>query len=70
MSRHLQWIEEEHEEEMKELSFIPSAVSEPRWALHMCDDKFREEGFGFYQFPAIVTEEGGQARTINSMQGG
>ena len=32
------WIEEKMGEEMEELSFIPSAVSEPRWALHMCDD--------------------------------
>ena len=59
-----QWIEEENEEEMKELSFIPSAVSEPRCALHMCDYKCRKEGFKFYQLPATVTE-GGKAHTIN-----
>ena len=34
-----QCIEEENEEEMEELSFLPSAVSEPRWALHICDNK-------------------------------
>ena len=27
--------------EMEELSFVPSAVSEPRWAVHMCDHKCR-----------------------------
>ena len=30
-----QWIEEENEEVMEELSFIPSAVREPRGALQM-----------------------------------
>ena len=29
----------ENEEEMEEVSFAPSAVSELRWALHMCDNK-------------------------------
>ena len=33
-----QWIVEENEEEMEEVSFAPSAVSELRWALHMCDN--------------------------------
>ena len=30
-------LEESDDEEIEELSFIPSAVSEPRWALPMCD---------------------------------
>ena len=50
---------------MEDPSFIPSAVSEPRRALHMCDNMCREEGSKFYQFVAIVAEEGGAARTIN-----
>ena len=51
---------------MEELSFVPSAVSEPRWALHMCNDKCNKEGFWFYQLTAIVTEGGGgNVRTIN-----
>ena len=50
---------------MEELNFIPGAVSEPRCALHMCENKCREEGFKFYRIVAIVTEEGGAARTIN-----
>ena len=33
-----QWIVEENEE-MEEVSFAPSAVSELRWALHLCDNK-------------------------------
>ena len=30
-------IDEEKETTMEKLSSFPSAVSEPRWALHMCD---------------------------------
>ena len=30
-----QKMEAEDEKDMEELSFVPSAVSEPRWALHM-----------------------------------
>ena len=55
----------EDEEEMEELSFVPSAVSEPRWALHICDNKCREKGFTFFQVAAIVSQEGGAAHTIN-----
>ena len=40
-----QGLEEIDDEEMEELSFIPSAVSEPRCALHMCDNKCSKEGF-------------------------
>ena len=25
------------QEEAEELGFVPSAVSEPQWALHLCD---------------------------------
>ena len=50
---------------MEELSFIPSAVSETRWALHMCDSTCSKEGFKFCQLAAIVIEEGGAAHTIN-----
>ena len=60
-----QGFEEIHDEEMKELSFIPSAVREPRWALHVCDNKCNKEGFKFYQLAAFVVEEGGAAHTIN-----
>ena len=59
-----QGLEGIDDEEMEELSFIPSALSEPRWALHMCDNECNEEGFKFYQLAAIVVE-GGAAHTIN-----
>ena len=50
-------MEEESEEEMEERSFIPSAVSEPRWALHMCDNMCTGEGFKFFELAAIVQEK-------------
>ena len=54
------------QEEAEEFSFVPSAVSEPQWALHVRANTCREESFKFFQLAAVVTEEGGAARTINS----
>ena len=34
-------------------------------SLALCDNTCRKEGFKFYQLVAVVTEEGGKARTIN-----
>ena len=48
----------------KNLCAIPSAAGEPRWALHMSDNKCREKGSKFCQIASVVTE-GGAARTIN-----
>ena len=54
------------DEEIEEPSFIPSAVREPRWALHMCDNDCNKEGFKFHQLAAIVVKGGGTAaHTIN-----
>ena len=58
-----QRLEEIDTEEMEEVRFVPSAVSEPRWVVHMCD-KCNEEGYKIYQLAGIVTE-GGAAHTIN-----
>ena len=55
----------EAEEVVEELSFVPSAASEPRWALHMCADECTEKCLKFFQIAAIVTGEGGAAHTIN-----
>ena len=60
-----QGLEEIDIKEMEGLSFIPSAVSEPRWALYMCDYKCNKEGSTFFQLAAIVTEGGGAAHTVN-----
>ena len=59
-------MEAENEEEMKDLGFIPSAVSDPRWALHMCDNKCTEKGYKLCQIAAVVTVEGGAVHTLKT----
>ena len=49
------------QEDVNEISFMPSALSEPRGAIHWCDNQCSEQGF----IAAMVTEEGGEAHTIN-----
>ena len=53
------------QEEVEEIGFVPSAVSEPLWALHVCDNECREQGFKYFQLAAIVSEGGGAVHTIN-----
>ena len=50
---------------MEEIGFAPSAFSEPRGAIHWCDNRYSEHGFRFSQIGAMVTEEGGEAHAIN-----
>ena len=57
-------MEAEDEKNMKEPNFVPGAVSEPRWAVHVCDDKCREKGFKFFEIAAVVSARGA-ADTIN-----
>ena len=45
MSDHDQNMEAENDENLEELSFVPSAVSEPRWALDVFDQKCRAKSF-------------------------
>ena len=51
-------------EEVEEIGFVPSAVSEPLWALHLCDNECCEQGFKYFQLAAL-SEEGGAVRNIN-----
>ena len=46
-------MEAEDEKNMEELSFVPSAVSEPRWAPQMCDNECRTELFKFFEVAAL-----------------
>ena len=39
------------------MSFVPSAVSEPRWVLDMFDDKCATKGFKFFGIAAILSEK-------------
>ena len=48
--------EAEDEKNMEELSFVPSAVSEPRWTLHMCGKKCRAKGLKFVEIVAVVSD--------------
>ena len=41
---------------LEELSFVPSAVSEPLWALLVCDNKCRAKGFKFFEVAAVVSQ--------------
>ena len=47
------------QKEVEEIGFVPSALSEPRGAIHWCDNRCSEKGFRFNQIAAMVTEEGG-----------
>ena len=58
-------LEDLSQEEAEDLGFVPRMVSEPQWALQVCDSKCREENFTFFRFAAVVTEEGGTGHTIN-----
>ena len=42
-------MEAVNEKNMEALSVVPSAVSEPRWALHMCEKKCRAKGYKFFE---------------------
>ena len=55
----------EDEKDMDEVCFVSSAVSEPRWASHVCDNKCREKSFKFFEIAAIVSEEERAAHSIN-----
>ena len=55
-SRMEQGMETENEEDMEELSFLPSAVSEPRWALQICANKCRAKGLKFLEISANVSD--------------
>ena len=60
------WEEEQEEHgNLEELAYVPSAADEPRWALHMCDNKCRAKGVMFHELAAVVTIEGGSPQTIN-----
>ena len=50
-----QKVEAEEEKNMQWLTFVPSAVSEPRWALHRCDNQRGAKGFQFFEIAACVS---------------
>ena len=53
------------QEEAEEMGFVPSALSEPREAHYMCDNRRSEKAIRHWQVASMVIAEGGEARTIN-----
>ena len=45
------------QEEVEEVGFVPSALSEPRGVVHWCDNQCSEDGFRFNQIGAMVREQ-------------
>ena len=56
------------QEEAEEMGFGPSALGEPREAIHWCDNRCSEKAIRYWQVASTVVEEGGEARTINLCQ--
>ena len=57
--------EELSQEEAEEIGFVSSALSESQGATHWCDNRCSEKAPRYMQIASMVTEEGGEARTIN-----
>ena len=51
------------QEEADEIGFVPSALSEP--AIHWCDNRCSQTALRYMQIAPMVTEERGEARTVN-----
>ena len=56
----MRWTLATSQEEADEMGFVPSAQSEPQ-----CDDQCSEKATRCWQIASVVTEEGGEARTID-----
>ena len=54
------------QEEVENIGSVPSALCELRGAVHRCDNRYSEHSFRFNQIGAMVTQEVGEAHTINS----
>ena len=52
------------QKETDKIGFVPSALSEPRGAIHGCDDRSSEKALWYLQIAPMVTEEG-EVHTIN-----
>ena len=47
------------QEESDESGFVPCALSEPRGAIHWCDNRCGEKSLRYIQIASLVTEGGG-----------
>ena len=55
-------------EEAEVLTFVPSAIGEPRGAIYFCDNRCSEKSVRYWQFASVVVEGGEEARTGNFSQ--
>ena len=56
------------QEEVEEISFVPSALSIPRAPMFWCDNRCSEKALSFWQFASVVVDDGVEAHTINLCQ--
>ena len=55
-------------EEAEEMGFVPSALGEPRGAIHWCDNRKRSEtAIRHWQIASMVAEEGGRCFCSNRL---
>ena len=57
-------MEAEDEKHMEELSFVPGAVSWPRWALHMCDHKCTAKSLSSSTLRLVCQKEEAQRKRL------
>ena len=56
------------QEEAEEMGFVPSALGEPREAIHWCENRCSDKAIRYWQIASMVLEGGGEARTVNLCQ--
>ena len=56
------------QEEVEELSFVPSAISVPRKLTFRCDNQCSEKTLSFWQLASVVIQEGEESYTTNLYQ--
>ena len=56
------------QEEVEELSFVPSAISVPHKMIVRCDNQCSEKPLSFWQLASVVIKEGEESYTTNSCQ--
>ena len=56
------------QEEVQELSFVPSAISVPQKMIFRCDNHCSEKTLSFWQLASVVINEGEESYTTNLCQ--
>ena len=53
------------QEEVEELSFVPSAISVPQKMIFCCDSQCSEKTISFWQLASVVIREGEESYATN-----